>query len=409
MMTKFTLGKIGVFNLIIVAAIGVLMRYKIGFEFPFFDQKNLLHGHSHFAFAGWVSHILYTLLTFSITDAIENRKIIRRLKNLTVINLLLAYGMLISFVIQGYDFVSIALSTLSVFISYFFAWQYISETKKHWNNNPAIRWYHWALVMNSLSSLGTFYLAYMMVTKTIEQELYLGSVYFFLHFQYSGWFFFACMGIFISKLNLIIPEGVSKKDNHLLFLYFSIASILAYFLSILWANLPCYIFILPVIGVILQLYGLVKLISILKTYWQLINSKWTSAIRVMYGLALLALIIKLFLQSGSLHPEISKLAFGFRSIVIAYLHLVLLGVTTIFLLGTLLHESVLNNTRSTFISLGFFCFGVFVNEFILMVQGIASFCYSLIKYLNEAIIGVSVILFLSLCSVFYFSFYSKKK
>ena len=54
--------KIGIFNLTIVAMIGTLMRYKIGFDFPYLDQKYLLHGHSHFAFAGWVTHILFTLL-----------------------------------------------------------------------------------------------------------------------------------------------------------------------------------------------------------------------------------------------------------------------------------------------------------------------------------------------------------
>ena len=31
------------FNLVIVALLGVLMRYKIGFEFPYLNQKYLLH------------------------------------------------------------------------------------------------------------------------------------------------------------------------------------------------------------------------------------------------------------------------------------------------------------------------------------------------------------------------------
>ena len=41
--------KAGLINLTLVALIGALMRYKIGFEFPFFNQKNLLHAHSHYA------------------------------------------------------------------------------------------------------------------------------------------------------------------------------------------------------------------------------------------------------------------------------------------------------------------------------------------------------------------------
>lgn len=47
---KFWL-RFSVINLLIVALLGTLMRYKIGFEFPFFNQKNIQHSHSHFAFA----------------------------------------------------------------------------------------------------------------------------------------------------------------------------------------------------------------------------------------------------------------------------------------------------------------------------------------------------------------------
>ena len=59
--TKFWL-KISLLNLCIVASLGVLMRYKIGFEFPYLDQKHLQHSHSHFAFSGWLSHTLVVCL-----------------------------------------------------------------------------------------------------------------------------------------------------------------------------------------------------------------------------------------------------------------------------------------------------------------------------------------------------------
>ena len=45
--------RFSIFNLMLVALIGLLMRYKILFEFPLLDQKSLQHSHSHFAFAGW--------------------------------------------------------------------------------------------------------------------------------------------------------------------------------------------------------------------------------------------------------------------------------------------------------------------------------------------------------------------
>lgn len=54
--------RICIFNLMIVAVLGSLMRFKIAFEFPFFVQKNLLHSHSHFALFGWISFILMILI-----------------------------------------------------------------------------------------------------------------------------------------------------------------------------------------------------------------------------------------------------------------------------------------------------------------------------------------------------------
>ena len=60
--------------------------------------------------------------------------------------------------------------------------------------------------------------------------------------------------------------------------------------------------------------------------------------RIILTLSFLALTIKFMLQSGSVIPSLSTLAFGFRPIVIGYLHLVLLGFTTLFLLGSMLED-----------------------------------------------------------------------
>ena len=66
---KFWL-KISMINLCIVAFLGVLMRYKIGFEFPYLDQKHLQHSHSHFAFTGWLAHTLMVLMVYFIQTKI---------------------------------------------------------------------------------------------------------------------------------------------------------------------------------------------------------------------------------------------------------------------------------------------------------------------------------------------------
>ncbi|MBK8055941.1 MAG: hypothetical protein IPK35_22395 [Saprospiraceae bacterium] len=389
--------KAGIINLTIVALVGALMRYKIGFEFPFFSQKNLLHAHSHYAFSGWVTHILYTLMVLFLRNHIKNQTVYFRL---LLANLLCAAGMMISFTLQGYGAVSITFSTLSIVIGYGFAYQYIKDLM-NMPDHPSKDWFKAALLFNVLSSLGTFYLAYMMVTKNINQHAYLGSVYFYLHFQYSGWFFFAIIGLIMDKFS----EFPSFSYDSKLFKTFFIACIPAYFLSILWAKLPWYLYILPVAAVLLQLWGLSLIVKKVMAHLGHIKTTWPKSVQWLLGLAFFALIIKLLLQAGSVFPEISKLAFGFRSIVIAYLHLVLLAFTTLFLLGYLLLNNYISQNKVAVMSLIVFSIGVFANELVLMVQGVASFVYVLIPYLNETLFGISLVM---LSSLLLLLFYYKK-
>src|SRR5690606_27044346 len=111
--------KISLINLFLVALLGALMRYKIGFDFPFFVQKHLLHSHSHFAFSGWISHTLMVLMIYFL----KNKSIKfsqSKYSNLIIANFVCSYGMLVFFIIQGYAFWSILFSTLSIFFSYIF-------------------------------------------------------------------------------------------------------------------------------------------------------------------------------------------------------------------------------------------------------------------------------------------------
>ena len=380
---------IGIVNLCIVAMIGVLMRYKIGFEFPYFEQKHLLHAHSHFAFSGWVSHILYSMMFWFLE---KNDIKSSAISGLIWTNLICAYGMLLSFIYQGYGGISITFSTLSILVSYVYAYTFIKALQQIPDHHPSKNWFKASLFFNVLSSLGTFYLAYMMVSKNIDQNYYLGSVYFFLHFQYSGWFLFAIAGLFFAKLH----EIVGFRYNPKIFLYFFVSCIPAFFLSILWIKLPWYVFIIPVVAVLQQLWGLKLFLEMMKSQYEIIKNAGTRLVRLILGLSFLALIIKIMLQTGSIIPEVSKLAFGFRSIVIAYLHLVLLAFTTLYLLGYLLWNGFISHHKMAVSALILFTLGVFANEFVLMVQGIASFGYILIPHLNEILVGISLFMFFSL-------------
>ena len=130
-----------------------------------------------------------------------------------------------------------------------------------------------------------------------------------------------------------------------------------------------------------------------------IRQNWPLTARILLGLAFMALFIKLALQTGSVIPEVSKLAFGFRSIVIAYLHLVLLGFVTLFLLGYSVLTGYIRLSTTVKMGLFIFSFFVFANEFVLMIQGVAAFGYLIIPHLNEILFFISGMLFASMLLV----------
>lgn len=390
--------RFSIFNLLLVALLGLLMRYKIGFEFPLLDQKSLQHSHSHFAFAGWVSHTLMTLLiSFLQKYDLKNKIIFKKYNSILIGNLICSYVMLFSFIIQGYGTVSITFSTLSIFVSYWFAYVFFKDCKQIETESIAVKWFKAALFFNVISSLGTFALAFMMATKNIHQNEYLASIYYYLHFQYNGWFWFACMGLFVSQL---IPNLTIEKTNKTVFKWFFISCIPAYLLSILWLKLPIWIYIIAVFCSLLQIGAWVKFLkssisSFLKNYPVAPFFKW------IYISIIVCVSIKFFLQLGSTVPLIGKLAFGFRPIVIAYLHLVLLAIISGFLLVYIFTNRLVIQNNTIKKALAVFIIGIFLNELVLAVQGVASFSYTLIPYINEMLFGIAILLFFGAFRMFY--------
>jgi hypothetical protein len=117
--------------------------------------------------------------------------------------------------------------------------------------------------------------------------------------------------------------------------------------------------------------------------------------------------IKLLLQLGSTIPSLSDLAFGFRPIVIAYLHLVLLAVVSLFILSYSYTFKLIVVNRLTTVAFSFFVVGIFLNELVLAIQGVAAFGYIVIKYVNEMLFGASLILLLGALMIVFSQ--SKKK
>lgn len=376
--------KICLLNLLLVAVWGSLMRYKIGFDFPFFNQKFLLHAHSHFAFSGWVSLLIFALILKSILE--KGIAITRNYNPLLLGYLLSAYGMLISFSAQGYGLFSIAFSSISLIISIILSFRINSNLKKL-KNQQSSSWFRAALLFNVLSAIGTAWLSYMMAGKSVNQHSYLASVYWYLHFQYNGFFFFSCAGLFIDYMG---KKGLLTTRLNRPFLLLLLSCIPAYGLSVLWLQLPIWVFGIVALAALAQTIAIVMLIRKLALLPYSGIPGFTTLARFLLLCATFALVVKFTLQLGSTIPAVSKLAFGFRPIVIAYLHLVLLAFTSIFLLFYLYSGRILHFRKPAIAGLWIFTGGVFLNELILGLQGIAAFSYTLIPYVNESLFFASI-------------------
>jgi hypothetical protein len=380
--------RIALINLFIVALLGVIMRYKIAYSFPFIDQKNFLHAHSHFAFAGWITQALMTLMVAFLAKRSPG-DIFKKYRGLLWGNLISAYGMLLSFAWEGYGIVSITFSTLSIFISYAFTFIFWKDLNKE-TKNISHYWFKAALVFNVISSFGAFFLSYLMANNISHPNWYLASIYFYLHFQYNGWFFFACMGLLNEHLsNCGIAFSIQRKS----FWLFAMACIPAYFLSALWLSIPAWVYVIVVLAAIAQLFG-----------WQILlkniirkKSVFFEGMTVQNGwifiLSGIALSVKLLLQAGSTIPSLSKMAFGFRPVVIGYLHLVLLGVITLFIIGyAKLKNFIATNPIGNW-GIVIFIAGIILNELLLMIQGTSYMNFINVPFINQLLLAAAICMF----------------
>lgn len=378
--------RIGLFNLAVVALYGTVMRYKIVYDFSLLDQRHLLHAHSHFAFGGWIGHLLYSGLFFIISPFLSSRS--RKVYNtLIAVNLICSFGMLIAFTIQGYKFISIGFSTCSIIITVIFAGRYFKDSRLFPAGHHSKQWALAGLMLNVLSSIGPFSLAYMLATGNTNSHFYLGSVYYYLHFQYNGWFFFGSVALLVDRL----PVGFRSLQKYF-YLLLSTA-VVSFFLSVLWVKLPIVLYALTVLAALLQLLAWGMLAQLLRKHLKLTCKGQPAWVKVFLAGAALALSIKFILQMVSVIPSLNQLVFGIRPIIIAYLHLVLLGVYSLFLTGWLGLRQLIYLSRWGRIAAFVFFLAVLLNETLLAIQGFAAFAYFAVPYINDMLLLTAVLLF----------------
>jgi hypothetical protein len=302
------------FNFFLVALSGLFLRSYPFLSAPFFDFRNMVHGHSHFAFGGWVMPILIWMI-LQYFPVLAAKVAWHHWRNIAIITLVSAYGMLASFPFQGYALVSICFSTLSIMGSFYLAIVLIKAMRDE-ENITSLRFLRAGLIYGALSAIGPFATGPLIAKGMSGTPLFFDSIYLFLHFQYNGWFTFAVLSVAYA----VWETKAAPHYGIRVFLLFNLACLPAYFLSVLWHHPPFIFYWIGGMGALLQLAGI---LFMLKDFFPLQGSN--SFLRWMVWFAFFCFVLKNILQLLSAFPQVAEMAYQERNFIIAYLHLVLLG------------------------------------------------------------------------------------
>ena len=382
--------KICVFNFFVVSVVGVMMRYNMAFSLPGFNHKFMQESHSHFAFYGWVSAGIFLFVTKYLSENYPKINL-KKYQYLMISNQIGSYGMLFTFLYGGYFWLSIVLSSIALFTGFAYFIFLLIDTKS--NKNPEIMWLKSGAFFATFSAIGIFGLAYFSSKKEEFDVLFRACTYFYLHYQYNGFFIFSCIGLLLislKKLGIEIEEKLNKTIFYLLFF----GCFLGYGLSILWIEMNPIFYGFFILISIDQLFGAILFLNCIRKTDLFNNQNFIQKLLIsVFGFAF---ILKFLLQGLSAIPALGVFAFININIVIAYLHLVLLMGISLFLIWKILQLVEIEFNKLLKFSILLLVFGIVCNEIVLALSGIFSIFYIPFLSAKYWLLFVSVVIMFSI-------------
>lgn len=279
------------------AFIGLILRYAFADAIPEFPLKNVLHSHSHVMLLGFLFNALVVLLWANFTKGIDRISF----KYYIALQVCVAI-MLVTFIIQGYALFSILFSTLHLWLSYILL---IRLWKRIEGNRYIVRLIKLGIIFHFVSSIGPYCLGPLMAMDMQESPWYQQAIFFYLHFQYFGSFFVWLLASLLQKSTVIL------KKKHLLVIGFSLVCLYAHSLDYNFSHWS-----INAVGGI----GSVLLFVLLFSFWSAFKFA-KKQFTVLYFIILFIAFVNIF---GSI-PNIAMLVENSRFMLIAWLHLLFLG------------------------------------------------------------------------------------
>jgi len=299
----------------------------------FIDYEHLMHAHSHVAFQGWIYIALFLLISKLYID--DELILKGKYKLQFILTLLALLGIMIAFLFQGYALYSILFSSLFQILNYWFAYRFFKDIKKskkasqHLLSVKFIKVGFWMMI---LSTFGPWVVGVLSAKGLAGSEYFNAALYFFLHFQYNGWFTFAVLGLFFWMLEHY-SISFKQKEANLFYVFFTVAVVPAYSLSLLGMSFRNYFIVFGYVSAILQFGALFYLIKSLSGSYVAIKQKVNVWVLVLLQFVFVAFVLKVLLQFASVLPFLEDLAFGSRFLIISYIHLIMIGFISFFIIA----------------------------------------------------------------------------
>jgi hypothetical protein len=167
----------------------------------------------------------------------------------------------------------------------------------------------------------------------------------------------------------------------------NLACIPTYFLSVLWHQPSVLFNIIAGVGALVQCFALIYLFRDLQKV-KFENKLVTTLVL----LSFFSLALKMILQLLSALPAIATLAYNYRNFVIAYLHLVLLGCISLFLIGWIIKLFAVDVTQTLRTGIVAFMMGFISTELLLIAAPLSKMIYYTIPHYNLLVLAFSFLL-----------------
>lgn len=345
-----------------IAILGVLLRCFAVIVIDF-NYKHIVHAHSHVALLGWV----YTALMVLIYQLyLKNAGVEKKHKRIFWFTQLTIVGMLVTFPFTGYALFSILFSTFFLIASYVFSYLVLKHTPQELKTTNSYKCIKWSLGYMIISSVGPWALGIIMNTLGETSSWYRNAIYFYLHFQYNGWFLLALFGILfrVFEQNQIqISDTVFKN----FFMLFNIGIIFTFLISILWMNLSLTINFLAILGGLFQIIAFAILLKEIIKQKEKISAIFSNLTFNIFKTIAVFFIIKLLMQFVGSFPYFSNtISIDF---VIGYIHWIFLGIVSLALLSFMHFLELIKLTKT---SIAIYLLGFILTETFIFYRGFSS-------------------------------------